>query len=306
MKLVVLDGYTVNPGDLSWEGFQNMGELKVYETSTREEALERAKDADAIFVNAVGVDRAFMESCPKLKYIGLLCTGYNHIDLIAAAEKGIAVTNIPLYASDAVAQHAIALLLELTNQVALHNAAVQNGEWFDIPYDCFWKQPLTLLAGKTLGIIGYGAIGKRVAQIAEALGMKINIFSKDPEAVIQSDFLSLHCPLTAENREMINAEFISKMKDGAVIINTARGGLINEQDLANALKSGKIKAAGLDVVSVEPPHRDCENPLFGLPNCIITPHNAWVPAETRENLLKIAVNNLQNFLEGGKLNRREG
>ncbi len=303
MKLIVLDGYTANPGDLSWEKFQNLGELTVYETSTRVEAMERAKDAESIFVNAVGVDREFMEQCPNLKYIGLLCTGYNHVDLIAAEEKGIAVTNIPLYASDAVAQHAVALMLELTNHVAIHNDAVQNGEWFDIPYDCFWKKPLTLLAGKTLGIIGYGAIGKRVAQIAEALGMKINIYSKDPEAVIQSDFLSMHCPLTADNREMINAEFISKMKDGAVIINTARGGLINESDLAAALKSGKIKAAGLDVVSVEPPHRDAENPLFGLPNCIITPHNAWVPVETRELLLDIAANNLKSFIEGGRLNR---
>jgi len=303
MKLVVLDGYTTNPGDLSWAGLEELGELSIFPRSTRDEAIIRIRDAQGIFVNAVGVDGEMMDQAKNLEYIGVLSTGYNSIDLDAAREKGIAVTNVPAYSTEAVAQHAVALLLELTNQVGIHNQSIQDGKWYEIPDDCFCVKPLTLLAGKTLGIIGAGKIGSRVSTIAKALGMEVIIYSKDPEGAQRADVVSLHCPLTGENREMINKDFIAGMKDGAFILNTARGGLVNENDLAEALKNGKLRGAALDVLALEPPIKENPSPLIGLSNCIVTPHHAWMPLETREKLIGIAVENIRGYLNKTPLNR---
>jgi glycerate dehydrogenase len=303
MKLVVLDGYTTNPGDLSWSDLEKLGSLDVYPRSTREEAIWRIEDAQGIFVNAVGVDREMMARAKNLEYIGVLSTGYNSIDLEAAREKGIAVTNVPDYSTEAVAQHAISLLLELSNQVGIHNQAIQDGKWYEIPDDCFWVKPLTLLAGKSIGIVGSGKIGTRVGIIAKALGMEVIIYSKDPQGARLADVLSLHCPLTQENREMINMEFIGGMKDGAFLINTARGGLVNENDLAQALKSGMLGGAALDVLTVEPPIKENLSPLIGLDNCIITPHHAWMPLETRKKLIEISAGNLSAYLGKQIVNR---
>jgi glycerate dehydrogenase len=228
-----------------------------------------------------------MEDHPQLKYIGIAATGFNHIDLAAAAEFGVAVTNIPAYSTDAVAQHAIALLLQLTNHPGT--------------YDDVDTTPLTLLTGKSLGIVGYGNIGRRIGEIAEALGMEVIPYRKDPERAIKADVLSLNCPLTEENRGMVNSEFISRMKDGAILINTARGALVEEQALADALKSGKIAAAGLDVLAKEPPDETC--PLLGLDHCVITPHIAFTPRETRKLIIDLMAENLKSFQEGGRINR---
>ena len=247
------------------------------------------------------ITRELMENSPQLKYIGCTATGYNNIDVEAAADLGIAVTNIPAYSTDAVAQHTIALMLELSNHVGLHNVSVQEGQWSDNEYFCYWKKPVTLLTGKSLGIIGYGAIGKRVAQIARALGMEINIFSQDPAGAMKSDFVSLHCPLTRENRHMVNTEFLVNMKPGAILINTARGGLVDERALADAIKAGFIAGAALDVLEQEPPAKDC--PLIGLDNCIITPHIAWSPKEMRQAVIDILAENLERWLTGGMKNR---
>jgi glycerate dehydrogenase len=303
MKLVILDGYTTNPGDLSWDSFQEEGELVDYDRSSREEAIERMSDADAVWVNGVALDREMMQKAKELKYIGILCTGYNHVDLEGAAEQHIAVTNVPCYAEDAVAQHTIALLLELTNQVGFHNKRVQEGVWSDSKDDCFWERSLSLLSGKTMGIVGYGTIGKRVAKIAEALGMNVVLYRANPEKTIAADVVTLHCPLTEENRKMVNREFLLKMKKDAFLINTARGGLIDEDALAEALKSGGIRGAAIDVLTVEPPKKEEGSPLMGLPNCIITPHHAWVPLETRKKLMDEALENWKAYLRGEKRNR---
>ena len=303
MKLVILDGYTTNPGDLSWSELEKLGDLEVYPRSTRDEAIMRIKDAQGILVNAVGVDREMMVQAKNLEYIGVLSTGYNSIDLDAAREKGIAVANVPDYSTEAVAQHAVSLLLELSNQVGIHNQAIQDGKWYEIPDDCFYVKPLTLLAGKTIGIVGAGKIGSRVGSIAKALGMEVIIYSKDPQGAKQADVVSLHCPLTKENREMINKEFIAGMKDGAFIINTARGGLVNENDLAQALKTGKLRGAGLDVLALEPPIKEDLSPLVGLDNCIITPHHAWMPIEARKKLIELSAGNLAAYLDKKIVNR---
>ena len=242
-----------------------------------------------------------MDACPHLKFIGVLATGYDNIDLTAAKERGIAVCNVAGYAADPVAQHTFALLLELTSHVALHNQAVLDGEWSASADFCVVKKPLMQLAGKSLGIIGYGNIGRKVAAIAEAFGMTVNIYSRDHEAAMKSDIVTLHCPATAENRGFINREFISQMKDGAILINTARGALINEADLAEALASGKIAAAGIDVLDGEPPRPD--NPLIGAPNCILTPHIAWASKEARNTICQVSADNLQAWLNGGMQNR---
>lgn len=307
MKTVIIDGFTANPGDLSWDAFRRFGEYEVYDRTevTEGDALlyERIKDADAIVVNGNDISGAIMAKCPKLKFISEAATGYNNIDIEAAAELGIAVSNVPGYSTDAVAQHAIALLLELTNHVALHNQAVQAGEWATAPDFCFTKKPLTLLAGKSLGIIGYGAIGKKVGDIGKALGMSINVYSVDPIKTLQSDIITLHCPLNQDTKEFVNEELIKQMKDGVILINTARGGLIDEAAMAAALKSGKVFALAADVLSTEPPAPD--NPLLGLENCIITPHIAWIPKETREYLIQVCIENQESFLAGGTLNRVE-
>ena len=301
MKIVFLDSAIINPGDISWEGLQRLGELDVRKRTAGEEAVSVIGDAVAIFTDSFAVDRELMEACPSLKFIGISATGFNHVDLEAAEELGIAVANVPAYAAEAVAQHAIALLLSVTNQIETYNTAVKAGEWQKSRDYTFIKAPLTLLAGKSIGIVGYGDIGSKIAQIAEALGMKVNIYSRDKEAAISSDVVSLSCPLTPQNRGMVDAEFISQMKDGAILINTARGGLVDEEALADALRSGKLAGAGLDVLAQEPP-AEC-NPLVGLPNCYITPHIGFIPVETRRVVIETCEKNLKAFINGEKINR---
>ena len=300
MKIVFLDSAIINPGDIPWDGIESLGELTVHKRTTREEVLERLAGAEALFTDSFAIDREIIESCPELKFIGISATGFNHVDLDAAKEHGIAVANVPAYAAEAVAQHAIALLLSVTNQVAVYNEAVEAGEWQQSRDYTFIKAPLTLLAGKSIGIVGYGDIGSKVAQIAEALGMTVNIYSRDKEAAIKSDVVSLNCPLTKENRGMVDADFIAQMKDGAILINTARGGLIDEEALAEALKSGKLAGAGLDVLAQEPPQ---DSPLIGLKNCYITPHIGFIPLETRRVVIETCEENLRSFIEGGNKNR---
>ena len=302
MNIVIFDGYTINPGDLSWDKLDALcDKLTVFDSTSEDKALSRLTGNEILMTSKCPITRELMENSPQLKYIGCTATGYNNIDVEAAADLGIAVTNIPAYSTDAVAQHTIALMLELSNHVGLHNASVQDGQWSDNEYFCYWKKSVTLLTGKSLGIIGYGAIGKRVAQIARALGMKINIFSQDPAGAMKSDFVSLHCPLTRENRHMVNTEFLVNMKPGAILINTARGGLVDERALADAIKAGFIAGAALDVLEQEPPAKGC--PLIGLDNCIITPHIAWSPKEMRQAVIDILAENLESWLTGGMKNR---
>ena len=305
MDIVILDGYVINPGDLSWDKVGALCDnLTVYDRTAPEDYYPRMNSCAVLMTSKCMITRELMEKCPDLKYIGLTATGYNNVDVKAAADLGIAVTNIPAYSTDAVAQHAIALILELASNVAANNDSVQRGEWCNSTYFCYWAKPVVLLAGKSIGIIGYGSIGKRVAEIAKALGMTVNIYSQDPEATMKSDFITLHCPLTPENTKMINAEFLSKMKPGSYLINTARGGLVNEQALADALKSGHLAGAGVDVLSTEPPKPD--NPLLNLDNCIITPHMAWSPKEMRQAVIDNLATNLQAWLDGERLNRVDG
>lgn len=301
MKIVILDGHTINPGDLDWNALEAIGDLTVYDATSPEQALERVGDAEILMTSKCPITKAFMEQCPNLKYVGSTATGYNNIDVAAAKELGIAVTYIPAYSTDAVAQHTIALMLELCNNVALHNESVKKGEWTDCKYFCYWKEPIMLLAGRSLGIVGYGQIGQKVGKIAKALGMTINVYSRDRKAAMRSDFLTLHCPLTTENAGFVNREFLNEMKEGSVLINTARGALINEQDLADALRSGHLKAAALDVLAQEPAAAD--NPLLSLPNCLITPHMAWAPKEMRQIIGQTLADNLNSFLSGGTNNR---
>lgn len=302
MKAVIFDGYTINPGDLSWDKIDRLCErLTVFDATPMDKALMRLGDSEILFTSKCPITREFMEKAPNLKFIGCTATGYNNIDVAAAADLGIAVTNVPAYSTDAVAQHTISLILELANNVGLHNESVQSGQWHESKYFCYWKSPITLLAGKSLGIIGYGAIGKRVAEIANALGMTVNIYREDPMGTMKSDFVSLHCPLTAENEKMVNTQFLVNMKPGAFLINTARGGLVDERALADALKAGFIKGAALDVLAQEPPAADC--PLIGLKNCIITPHMAWSPKEMRQIVIDTLAENLQGWMEGRRINR---
>ena len=302
MNIVILDAYTLNPGDLSWKALEPLCDrLTVFDSTPNDKVLSRIKDSEIIITSKGLISRELMEASLNLKYIGTTATGYNNIDVKAAKDLGIAVTNIPAYSTDAVAQHTMALILEITNSVESHHVSVNDGQWSRNKYFCYWNKPLALLRGKSLGIIGYGAIGKRVAEIAKAFGMEINIYSRDPEAAMKSDFVSLHCPLTDENKEMVNTEFLVNMKPGSYLINTARGGLVDEEALARAIKAGFIQGAALDVLAKEPPDNDC--PLIGLENCIITPHIAWTPKETRELAVDITVRNVKSWLEGGSLNR---
>lgn len=302
MDIVVLDGYTINPGDLSWDSLEELGDsLTVYDLTPAEELINRIGKKEVIMTSKCFITREIIEKCPDLKYIGSMATGYNNIDVKAAAEAGIVVTNVPAYSTDAVAQHTIALLLELANNAGLHNASVQSGDWSRCEHFCYWKKPVTLLAGKSIGIIGYGAIGSKVAEIAIALGMTVNIYSRDPEAAVSSDVISLHCPLTEENAKMIDADFISRMKPGAFLINTARGGLVDEYALAGALRSGRLGGAAVDVISSEPASEDC--PLLGLSNCIITPHMAWSPEEMRQAVIDTITENLKSWMDGNTINQ---
>jgi len=314
MKIVVLDGYTLNPGDLSWEDLKKLGDLTVYDRTPNDKIIERIGNAEIVFTNKVPITREVLEKT-NIKYIGVLATGYDVVDINAAKEKGIPVTNIPTYGTASVAQMVFAHILEICHHVAAHSEAVKAGEWTNNPDWCFWKYPLIELADKNMGVIGYGRIGQAVGKIAQAFGMKVlahdKYQNKDLESetmkyvdldelLKNSDVISLHCPLTEENRGIINKSTIAKMKDSVIIINTARGQLIVEEDLAEALNQGKVYAAGLDVVSKEPIKED--NPLLKAKNIFITPHIAWAPKESRQRLMDIAVDNLRAFLEGRPVN----
>ena len=304
MEIVLLDGYTINPGDLSWKRLELMSDkFTVFDKTPPERVASRIGLCDVLMTSKCQITREIMANAPNLKYIGLTATGYNNVDVKAAADLGIAVTNVPSYATDAVAQHTMALILEITNNVGLHNRSVQEGEWTSSKYFCYWKKPVTLLAGKSIGIIGYGEIGKKVAELAKAFGMTVNIYSRDPEAAIKSDYVSLHCPLTPENEKMVNTQFLVNMKPGAVLINTARGGLVDERALADALKAGFIAGAATDVLTTEPPEEDC--PLIGMDNCILTPHMAWAPKEMRQLVIDTLADNLTAWLDDRIVNRVE-
>lgn len=308
-KIVVLDGYTENPGDLSWAALEQLGDVTVYEHTLPEEILSRIGDAEMILTNKTPITRETIAAKPGLKYIGVLATGFNVVDIQAARERGIVVANIPTYGTAAVAQYVFALLLEICHHVGHHNNAVQQGRWSEGRDFCFWDYPLIELAGKTLGIIGYGRIGQATANIARAFGM--NVLAYDAYAsgndlvsldtlLKNSDVISLHCPLTSDNTGLINRATLSQMKDGVIIINTARGPLINENDLREAILSGKVLGAAVDVVSTEPIAKD--NPLLGLEHCLITPHIAWAPKESRQRLMDVAVENAAAFLKGTPIN----
>lgn len=321
MKIVILDGYAENPGDLSWEGFEKLGELTVYDRTPREdveEILRRIGDAEIICTNKTLIGREVIERAPQLRYIGVLATGYNVVDVDAAAKRGIPVTNIPSYGTAAVAQHVMALLLEICNRTGHHSQAVHEGRWQRSEDFCFWDYPLMELAGKTMGIIGYGHIGKAAARLAGVFGMKVIACRRPGHSVLENvqddgvsmvtieelferaDVISVHCPLFPETEGLICRENISKMKDGVIIINTARGPIVREKDLAEALNSGKVYAAGVDVVSTEPIRDD--NPLLTARNCFITPHIAWASRESRQRLMDTAVDNLRAFLAGEPVN----
>ena len=306
MKIVILDAYAANPGDLSWDEFAALGELTVYDRTAQEDA---AGDAEVVFINKVRLTDEIFAACPNLKLVSILATGYNIVDLAAAKRRGITVCNVPGYSTRAVVQMTFALLLEICQQVGLHSGAVHTGRWQTCPDFCFWDRPLIELDGKTMGIVGYGAIGSAVGTVAQALGMKLLVTARHekpvpegarfvslPELLAQSDVVSLHCPQTAENARMIDAGALAQMKDGAILLNTARGGLLDEQAVADALRSGKLLAAGMDVVSAEPIRAD--NPLLTAPNCFLTPHIAWAPLETRRRLQAISAENLRAFLAG--------
>lgn len=316
MKLVVLDGYCLNPGDLSWDALRALVDVEVHDRTPASEILARCAGADLVMTNKTPLSAATQAALPSLRYIGVLATGYNIVDVASAKERGIAVCNIPTYGTASVAQHAFALLLELCHHVGIHGEAVRKGEWTTNPDWSFWKTPLVELAGKTMGIIGFGRIGRATARIADAMGMRVianDTFTGNPpdwegfrfaaiEALLaESDVVSLHCPLTPENTGLINAARLRTMKPSAFLLNTSRGPLIVDQDLADALNAGVIAGAGLDVLSVEPPVNG--NPLFSAKNCIVTPHIAWATQGARARLMDIAVENVKAFLAGSPQNR---
>ena len=308
-KIIVLDGAVENPGDLSWEPLAALGELTVHDYTAPQETIARIGDAPVILTNKTVISADVMAACPNLRYIGVLATGYNVVDIAEAKQRGIVVTNVPAYSTPTVAQFTMALLLEIALHVGHHSRVVHEGKWTACRDFAFWDYPLMELKGKTFGIVGYGSIGKATAKLAQAFGMKVLAYSRHgaeefhtelDELYAQSDIVSLHCPLTAENAGMINAATIAKMKDGVILLNTARGGLINEADLREALLSGKVYAAVSDVVSTEPIKAD--NPLLGLDNMIITPHIAWAALEARQRLMDVATDNVRQFLAGNVQN----
>ena len=315
MKIVVLDGYTENPGDLSWDGLRALGELTVYDRTRPEEAASRIQDAEIIVTNKVPITRALLEQCPGIRYVSVLATGYNVVDLKATAERGIPVSNVPAYSTAAVGQFTIGMLLEICCQIGFHDRSVHDGDWASCPDFSYWKTPLIELAGKTMGIIGFGRIGRQTGAIAKAMGMRVLATGSRPcdegkaiaeyvdlgTVLRQSDVISLHCPLFPETTGIINKDTIAKMKDGVIILNMARGPMIVEEDLAQALNSGKVYAAGMDVVSQEPIRAD--NPLLTAKNCFITPHIAWASRECRQRIMDITEQNIRSFLEGNVRNR---
>lgn len=317
MKIVILDAYVENPGDLSWDALGALGELTVYDRVPEHDPAEIARyigDAEIVVTNKTPIGREVLDACPGVRYIAILATGYNLVDVDYAREKGVAVSNVPGYGTDAVAQFTIALLLEICSHVAEHDRTVHEGKWENGPEWCYWECPLTELAGKTMGIIGFGSIGRQVGRIARALGMKVLAYSRSEcdagreigtyvsldTLLHDSDVVSLHCPLFPETAQIINAETVAKMKPGVILLNTSRGGLVEEQAVADALRSGHISAAGVDVVSREP--ITSENPLLHAPNCIITPHIAWAARECRQRILDRTVDNVRAFLDGAPIN----
>lgn len=317
MKIVILDGYTENPGDLSWEALDALGDLTVYDrTPVNDEAeiIRRIGDAEAVYTNKTPITKNVIDACPNMKFISLLATGYNVVDYVYAHEKGIPVTNVPTYGTAAVGQFAIAMLLEICHHVAHHSQTVHEGKWTQSIDWCYWDYPLIELADKTIGIIGFGRIGRQTGKIAKALGMKVIAYDSvendegraigeyvDLDTLLaSSDVIALHCPLFPETEGIVNKETIAKMKDGVIILNNSRGPLVVEQDLADALNSGKVYAAGLDVVSTEPIKAD--NPLLNAKNCIITPHISWAPKESRQRIMDCAVENLKAYIAGAPIN----
>lgn len=316
MKLVILDGYAENPGDLSWDGLSKLvDEYTVYDITAPEDIIKRSLDADILVTNKTPVTRQTIEKLPKLKFIAVLATGFNVVDCKAARERGIPVSNIPAYSTDSVAQLVFGFMLEFSNRVALHSESVKNGDWEKSEHFCYLKAPISLLSGKTLGIIGFGRIGFAVAEIANAFKMRVLAFSPHTNTydgfgkvefcslerlVAESDFVTLHCPLTESTSGMVNKAFLEKMKKTAYLINTSRGGVVNENDLAEALENGTIAGAGLDVLSAEPPKGG--NVLIGAKNCLITPHIAWASLEARTKLLNIFLENVESFVKGTPVN----
>jgi glycerate dehydrogenase len=313
MKIVVLDGFTLNPGDLSWDELASLGECHIHDRSSPDEVVKRAADAEIVLTNKTVLTREQVLNLPRLKYIGVLATGYNIVDVAAARERSIPVTNVPTYGTRSVAQHTFALLLELTQQAGHHAQTVRDGRWTQCPDFCYWDYPLVELEGLTMGIVGFGRIGKAVAELAKAFGMQVLAQSAsikalpswvqfvELEALLrQSDVVSLHCPLTAQTRNLVNLERLALMKPTALLLNTSRGPLIDEQALADALNAGRIAGAAVDVLSVEPP--PAKNPLLRAKNCIVTPHIAWATRAARSRLLQIAVANVRAFLDGKSVN----
>ena len=316
MKIVILDGYMENPGDLSWSGLERLGELMVYDRTSltdESEAIARIGDAEIVITNKTPVTKGIMDACPNIRYIALLATGYNVVDVAYARQKGIPVSNVPTYGTASVSQFSIALLLEICHHIGAHNASVHAGKWANCADWCYWDYPLVELDGKTIGIIGFGRIGQSEGRIAKAMGMNVLAYDLYPNdagreigtyvtldtLLAQSDVVTLHCNLTPENTGLINKERIAKMKDGAILINNARGQLIVEQDVADALNSGKLAAAGLDVVYTEPIRAD--NPLLDAKNCIITPHISWACKESRQRIMDCTVDNVAAFLAGAPI-----
>ena len=314
MKIVVLDGYCLNPGDLSWEAMGSLGDLQVYDRTSPSELLERAEGAEVLITNKTLISDKDMDALPELKYIGVLATGYNVVDVEVAKKKGIVVTNIPAYSTRSVAQMVFAHILNITQRVEHYACLNRQGKWSDSADFSYWDTELIELDGKWLGIVGFGNIGQATARIALAFGMKVAVFTSKPqsdlpEGIIKMDLdqlfstcdvVSLHCPLTPSTKEMVNAKRLNLMKPNAILINTGRGPLVNEQDLADALNEGRIMAAGIDVLSIEPAVRT--NPLLSARNCFITPHIAWATKESRTRLMQIAVSNLKEFLNGNVVN----
>ena len=317
MKIVVLDGYTENPGDLSWAGLEKLGELTVYDRTSltdEQEAIDRIGDAEVVYTNKTPITRRVLEACPNIRFISVLATGYNVVDVAAAKERGIPVTNVPAYGTAAVAQFTIGLLLEVCHHIGHHSRTVREGKWTACPDFCYWDYPLIELDGKTLGVIGFGRIGRATGRIAKAMGMRVLAWGSRPteegraigeyveleQLLAESDVIALHCPLFPETKGIINRESIAKMKDGVILLNSSRGPLVVEEDLVEALESGKVAAAAMDVASTEPIHGD--NPLLNAKNCIITPHIAWAPKESRQRIMDCAEENLSAWLAGSPVN----
>ncbi len=310
MQLVVLDGYTLNPGDLDWSPLAGLGDLQVFDRTRREEIIPRAADAEIVLTNKTVLDAPIIAALPRLRYLGVLATGYNVVDLEAARARGVPVTNVPGYSTPSVAQLTFALLLELTHHVGRHSAGVRAGRWSRNPDFCYWETPLVDLAGLTFGVIGFGQVGRAVARLARAFEMTVLVHTRTPPATLpsegrladldtllrESDVVSLHCPLTEATRHLINRERLTLMKPGAFLLNTGRGPLVDETALAEALSSGRLAGAGLDVLSTEPPPPN--HPLFTAPNCVITPHLGWATRAARERLLRQAAENILAFLAG--------